>query len=227
MKIFLRGSEDRVNVMREKIGNGHELIYDGQAEGQNAAFYSSFDIIIDLNLDEVSVRLSEYKFLNERMVIGCAVKKSLAQMRDENNLQPAFPLIGINAFPAFLDKPLLEISFLNEHAKREFEKISTALNWKHKIVKDQVGMVTPRVICMIINEAFYTLQEGIASRDDIEAGMKLGTAFPYGPFEWCDKIGIKNVYETLVALYNGTKDKRYAICELLKDHCHLAGTVHA
>jgi len=227
MRIFLRGSEDRVKVMQAKIGSGHELISFRQSEGENAGYFSSFDVIIDLNLDDESSRLPEYNLFDGRIVIGSAVKKSLAQMCDENNLQTSFHFIGINGLPAFLDKERLEISFLNKDSKNAFEKTAIAMNWKYKIVHDRVGMVTPRVICMIINEAFYTLQEGIASRDDIEAGMKLGTAFPYGPFEWCDKIGIKNVYETLVALYSSTKDERYIICELLKDHYLLAETVHA
>jgi len=77
-------------------------------------------------------------------------------------------------------------------------------------------MVTPRIIFMIINEACYTLQERTATIQDIDLGMKLGTNYPLGPFEWADKIGIKNVYETLLAVYEDTKDERYKICSLLK-----------
>ena len=71
---------------------------------------------------------------------------------------------------------------------------------------------------MIINEACYTLQEGTATMSDIDISMKLGTNYPFGPFEWADKIGIKNVYEILENLYNDTKDERYKICPLLKTH---------
>ncbi len=77
-------------------------------------------------------------------------------------------------------------------------------------------MVTPRIICMIINEAYFAIEENVASRNDIDLAMKLGTNYPYGPFEWCDKIGIKNVYELLNAVQMYTKDDRYKICELLK-----------
>ena len=68
-------------------------------------------------------------------------------------------------------------------------------------------MVTPRIICMIINEAFYTVQEGTASKEDIDLGMKLGTAYPKGPFEWLEIIGIENVYSTLNALYEDSRDE--------------------
>jgi 3-hydroxybutyryl-CoA dehydrogenase len=69
---------------------------------------------------------------------------------------------------------------------------------------------------MIINEAYYTVQEGTANRADIDQAMKLGTNYPLGPFEWCHKIGIADVYETLEAIYNDTHDERYKICSLLK-----------
>ena len=46
--------------------------------------------------------------------------------------------------------------------------------------------------------------------------MKLGTNYPYGPFEWCKRIGIKHVYELIEALYDDTQDERYKISPLLK-----------
>jgi 3-hydroxybutyryl-CoA dehydrogenase len=90
------------------------------------------------------------------------------------------------------------------------------LNWNYKIVEDRVGMVTPRIIFMIINEACYTLQEGTASMQDIDISMKLGTNYPMGPFEWANKIGINHVYQTLENLYQDTHDERYKVCPLLK-----------
>jgi 3-hydroxybutyryl-CoA dehydrogenase len=53
------------------------------------------------------------------------------------------------------------------------------LDWKYIQVEDRVGMVTPRVIFMIINEACCTLQEGTASMKDIDTSMKLGTNYPF------------------------------------------------
>ena len=75
---------------------------------------------------------------------------------------------------------------------------------------------------MIINEACYTLQEGTATIPDIDLGMKLGTSFPKGPFEWANLIGVSEVYHTLKAIYEDTKDERYKICPLLKTK-HLKG----
>ena len=69
---------------------------------------------------------------------------------------------------------------------------------------------------MIINEAYFTVQEGTATREDIDLGMRLGTAYPKGPFAWSQEIGLDHVYETLEAMYEDTKDERYKICPMLK-----------
>ena len=70
---------------------------------------------------------------------------------------------------------------------------------------------------MIINEAYYTVEEGTATREDVDMAMKLGTNYPFGPFEWCERIGSKNVCGLLDAVYEDTKDERYSICRLLRD----------
>jgi 3-hydroxybutyryl-CoA dehydrogenase len=64
-------------------------------------------------------------------------------------------------------------------------------------VDDQPGFISARVIVMIINEAFLALGEGVSSKNDINTAMKLGTNYPYGPFEWAEKIGIKNIITLL------------------------------
>ena len=58
--------------------------------------------------------------------------------------------------------------------------------------------------------------EGTATREDIDAGMKLGTNYPLGPFEWATSWGIANIYELLEALYLDSKDERYKVCPQLK-----------
>jgi 3-hydroxybutyryl-CoA dehydrogenase len=118
--------------------------------------------------------------------------------------------------PTFLSREIFEVSSSQNADLEKLEEACGRLNTKFAAVKDQVGLVTPRVICMIINEAYFAIQENIASRNDIDLAMKLGTNYPFGPFEWCEKIGIRNVYELLNAVYENTKDDRYKICPLLK-----------
>jgi 3-hydroxybutyryl-CoA dehydrogenase len=124
--------------------------------------------------------------------------------------------VGFNGLPSFFDLGVLEVSIWKNEDKPMLESLANTLGFQYLLVDDRVGLVTPRVICMIINEAYYTVQEGTASRDDIDMAMKLGTNYPYGPFEWCKRIGLRHVYELLEAVYEDTHDERYKICPLLK-----------
>ena len=172
-------------------------------------------VVFDFLLADEPLRLAHYADKENLTVFCNAVKMQLAQLAlNVENL--ACNLIGLNGMPTMLNRQFLEVSLLHAHAITKLEEICKALGTEYLVVEDRVGMVTPRIIFMIINEACYTLQEGTATVRDIDLGMKLGTNYPFGPFEWADKIGIKNVYETLAAVYEDTKDERYKICPLLK-----------
>src|SRR5258706_14856106 len=144
-----------------------------------------------------------------------SVKTTLTQLAIGQEIHAS--ILGLSGMPSFLNREVLETTILNKESNTTLEKTCSQLNTKYKTVEDRVGMVTPRIICMIINEAYFAIEENVASRDDIDLAMKLGTNYPFGPFEWCDKIGIRNVYELLDSVYNDTKDERYKICGLLKE----------
>ena len=93
-------------------------------------------------------------------------------------------------------------------------KVFESLGWNFVFVKDEPGLVAARVICMIINEAFFALQEEVSTIDEIDLAMKLGTNYPFGPFEWENRIGLQNVYRLLKTL--SAKDKRYCVSPLLE-----------
>ncbi len=93
-------------------------------------------------------------------------------------------------------------------------KVFNSLGWNFVFVKDEPGLVAARVICMIINEAFFALQEEVSTVNEIDLAMKLGANYPYGPFEWQNKIGLQNIYQLLKTL--SEKDKRYSTSPLLE-----------
>ena len=67
---------------------------------------------------------------------------------------------------------------------------------------------------MIINEAYYALEENVSTKQQIDIAMKLGTNYPYGPFEWGEKIGIEKIYLLLKKL--SAQNKRYTISHSLE-----------
>ncbi len=76
-------------------------------------------------------------------------------------------------------------------------KALEALGKKYLITADEPGFISARIIAMIINEAWFALGDEISTEVEIDIAMKLGTNYPYGPFEWGHKIGMKNIYELL------------------------------
>ena len=106
-------------------------------------------------------------------------------------------IIRINAWPGFIEKDLWELAGA---VSTEAEYILQQLNKRYIIVPDEPGFVIARIIAMIINEAYYALDEKVSSKTDIDIAMKLGTNYPYGPFEWCNIIGVQQVYQLLAKL---------------------------
>ena len=175
---------------------------------------SPTDVVFDFLLHQQPERLGIYA---PGQVVFCnAVTVQLAALVKKVELEASCTLIGFNGLPTLLNRPVLEVSLLNPQHEEKLKDICAALDTEYLLVDDRVGMVTPRILCMIINEACYTLQERTASIADIDQGMKLGTNYPKGPFEWANQLGVKNVYEVLHAVYEDTKEERYKICPLLK-----------
>lgn len=215
MKILITGVETRATELRAKLGTNPAFEID-YTDGDDEEDYQDYDAIFDLNFDDDYSNLELYAGLREVPVFVSAVKTSLSEAVYATGSKIKCRLYGMNALPGFINHPVWELSLLRKFETPELDKVAKVLGINYLPVEDRVGMVKPRVIFMIINEACYTLQEGTASIEDIDTSMKLGTNYPYGPFEWCDKIGITNVFETLAALYEDTKDERYKICPLLK-----------
>jgi 3-hydroxybutyryl-CoA dehydrogenase len=69
---------------------------------------------------------------------------------------------------------------------------------------------------MIINEAAFALMDGVASAEDIDMAMKLGTNYPLGPLEWADRIGLDQVLSVLEGLQAEHGDDRYRAAPLLR-----------
>jgi len=111
---------------------------------------------------------------------------------------PSF--IRINAWPTFLRSGIIEAAALLSEKKDTIETIFSLFNKKIQWLPDVAGFITPRVVSMIINEAFISLNEGVSTENEIDIAMKLGTNYPYGPFEWAHKIGVDKIKSLLKKL---------------------------
>ncbi|GMY31856.1 3-hydroxybutyryl-coa dehydrogenase [Fagus crenata] len=81
--------------------------------------------------------------------------------------------------------------------------------------QDYSGFIVNRILMPMINEAFFTLFTGIATKEDIDTGMKLGTNHPMGPLQLADFIGLDVCLSIMKVLHAGLGDSKYAPCPLL------------
>ncbi len=120
--------------------------------------------------------------------------------------------IRINGWPTFLNREIWEVAAENDAlVKGIFER----LGWKYIRVDDAPGLVSARIISMIINEAYFAMGDNVSSKEEIDLAMKLGTNYPFGPFEWAQRIGIEKVYAMLQKL--SATDPRYAVAPAMKN----------
>lgn len=83
------------------------------------------------------------------------------------------------------------------------------------VVKDYPGFIANRILMPMINEAIFSLYQGIAGVEEIDTIMKLGMAHPMGPLQLADFIGLDVCHAILTVLYDGFKEAKYAPCPLL------------
>jgi 3-hydroxybutyryl-CoA dehydrogenase len=85
------------------------------------------------------------------------------------------------------------------------------------VAKNSPGFVVNRILCPMINEAIFALQEGLASAEDIDTGMRLGCNHPIGPLALADLIGLDTMLSVMNVFYEGFNDPKYRPAPLLKE----------
>lgn len=215
MNILVIGEVENLLECKALFGDAHTYLFEPD-HWEAERYVETNDLVFDFTIDKEPIQMEIYKDKANGKIFLNSAKISLAELSNLAEHSLKVEIFGFNGLPTFFNRKFLEVCLLKSEQESVLKRICESLQTEYLIVDDRVGLVTPRVICMIINEAYYTVQEGTASRDDIDKAMKLGTNYPYGPFEWCARIGIKHVYELLEAVYEDTHDERYKICSLMK-----------
>ncbi|MEJ7609619.1 MAG: 3-hydroxyacyl-CoA dehydrogenase family protein [Ferruginibacter sp.] len=184
----LRATAPEAEWIRVKAG-------DSFMEDQGAdAFFNLLDNSYEMDYSNTRVPV----FIN-------AMVFSLSELKMPGNV------IRVNGWQGFIEKPLWELA---GKITREARAILQYLQRQYITVPDEPGLVTGRMLAMIINEAFYAKGDEVSSEADIDTAMKLGTNYPVGPFEWSRRIGLNNIDSLLKKL--SAKDPRYTAAPALE-----------
>jgi 3-hydroxybutyryl-CoA dehydrogenase len=124
--------------------------------------------------------------------------------------------VRINGWATFLKSHAIEGSCRHEDLKKLAAHVFAGFNKTIEWLPDTPGFVVPRVVSLIVSEAYFALAEGVSTREEIDLAMKLGTAYPFGPFEWSEQIGAKNIATLLTTL--SEQEARYKPAPLLLQH---------
>lgn len=133
---------------------------------------------------------------------------------DQNEFYNEFPnLVGTFSALFCNEEKKIEIHF-KEKSEALVSKLQELGFKPYEISFISHGFVFPRTIVQIINEAYFALEEEVASKEDINRAMKFGVNYPKGPFEWSE--GREDIVKSLLnELLSSTKDKRYIASKLI------------
>lgn len=201
--VIVTNDELKEELLSGGISNDCKIDWVGSSSELSS--YKDADAVIDLLFDNNGYDHTYLKPFLSKPVFVNSVNKTISEI--------GLPFFRINGWPGFLKRNIAEVSSGNNATRDRAENILALLNRKPEWVPDIKGFISPRVISMIINEAYFALEENVSTKEEIDIAMKLGTNYPYGPFEWGKKIGLKNITDLLTEL--SMDEKRYQPARLL------------
>ena len=209
IKLLLIGEESRTKAFRGNIQNSDGFEID-LSDGDEEEDFEEYDVIVDLNLDDDDENMPIYAGLRDKIVIVSSTKQSLAESIYSAGVKVKCKLFGINAMTYYLQDRKWEISAYRFNEYESLAPVISLLQANVLQVSDRVGMLRPRIDFVRFNELSFCIQEQIASSQDLEKFLS------DNPMEMIDQIGITDVFENLMAMYEDTKEGRYKPSPLLK-----------
>lgn len=179
------------------------------------------DICIEAAPENEDIKMELFKKLDEIVKEGSILASNTSSISiTKLSAQTKRPdkVIGMhfmNPVPVMKFVEVIRGLATSEETYKTVIELAKAVGKDPALAKDYPGFIVNRVLIPMINEAIYAYYEGIASIEDIDKGMKLGTNQPMGPFILADFIGLDTVLAIQNVLYDGFKDSKYRPCPLL------------
>ena len=178
-------------------------------------------LVVEAATESTELKLKIFKEIDEASPAGCILAtntSSISITKIASVTKRPEMVIGMHFMNPVPVMKLVEV--INGYATKKevtekIVEISKQLGKIPCVVNDYPGFIANRILMPMINEAIYSLYEGVAGVEEIDVVMKLGMAHPMGPLQLADFIGLDVCYSILNVLQEGFGNPKYAPCPLL------------
>jgi len=179
------------------------------------------DLVIEAATENTDLKLKIFQQLDEIAPAGCILAtntSSISITKIASATKRAEQVIGMhfmNPVPVMKLVEIINGYSTSKEVTQQIVDLSKTLGKVPCVVNDYPGFIANRILMPMINEAIYSLYEGVAGVEEIDTVMKLGMAHPMGPLQLADFIGLDVCLSILNVLYQGFGNQKYAPCPLL------------
>ncbi len=226
---FIEGGMKRIDsnlsrsVEKRRISDSQKMeIISRLSPTPDLADFSDRQFVVEAVLEKIDTKKTVFKKLDE----VCSKSSILASNTSSIPITELAALVSnpgrvagmhfFNPVPVMKLVEIVEGLQTSPETSATIRDLSLELGKTPVLVKDSPGFISNRIVCPMINEAIFTLQEGIASKEDIDTVMKLGMNHPMGPLELADFVGLDIVLDVLEVLYHEFQDPKFRAAPLLR-----------
>ncbi len=179
------------------------------------------DLVVEAATENIDLKLKIFTDLDAACKPSCILASntsSISITKIASVTQRGDKVIGMhfmNPVPVMKLVEVIRGYNTSDAVTQEIFSISKKLGKSPVEVNDYPGFIANRILMPMINEAIYSLYEGVAGVDEIDTVMKLGMAHPMGPLQLADFIGLDTCLSILRVLHDGFGNPKYAPCPLL------------
>jgi 3-hydroxybutyryl-CoA dehydrogenase len=181
------------------------------------------DLVIEAAPEQLSLKTALFRSLNEESKAGAILASNTSSLsitrlaRETSRPELVIGMHFMNPVPVMKLVEVVRGTLTSEATLQSVLELSTRLGKQSIVSQDRPGFLVNRILIPLLNEACFALEEGVGSKEDIDAGARLGLGHPLGPLELSDLIGLDTVLSIAEILHRDFGDSKYRPCAMLRN----------